>query len=71
MSAIGTKQTFRDRAPMSAFGGTADIDGRQSDVGHRQLKIAAAQTDHSTPFCGSQIPTVISRYRRLLKPRGL
>jgi len=25
MSAIGTKRTFRDQAPMSAFGGKADI----------------------------------------------
>src|SRR6516165_8553374 len=27
MSAFGTKQTFRDRVPMSAFGGKADIGG--------------------------------------------
>jgi hypothetical protein len=32
MSAFGTKRTFRSTQMMSAFGGKADINGRQSDV---------------------------------------
>jgi hypothetical protein len=32
MSAFGTKQAFQSRSAMSAFGGRADVNGRQTDV---------------------------------------
>jgi hypothetical protein len=34
MSAFGTKQTFRDRVPMSAFGGKADVAAQRFSANH-------------------------------------
>jgi hypothetical protein len=56
--------TFQPRSEMSAFAGKADMAISERHVlltqsGHERFRIAAVQTDASTPFRGSQIPAVI------------
>ena len=54
MSAIGTKRTSRRAQPMSAFGGKADITGRQTSVclaacGYRPERLDLALADADIP----------------------
>src|SRR6516162_1133567 len=50
MSAFGTKRTFHDRVPMSAFGGKADIQRIQSMPSFRACQTSTLRLDADAVF---------------------